>query len=118
MYVCRMENLRVEERARELAVGVYRATARFPRTEQLALVQQMRRSAVSVGSNIAEGCGRNTDKEFARFVDIAVGSVRELLFQLTIARELGFLDDTEHRALSDSCEAVRAMLISLKRKLA
>ena len=80
-------------KARELALKVYKVTALFPREEQFGLTSQIRRSAVSVPSNLVEGCARQSEKDFLRFVDIALGSARELEFQLDLARQLGFLGE-------------------------
>lgn len=82
-------------KARELALAVYRATSTFPREEQFGLTSQIRRSAVSVPSNLVEGCARQSEKDFLRFVEIALGSARELEFQLDLAQQLGFLRENE-----------------------
>jgi four helix bundle protein len=82
-------------KARALALGVYKATSTFPREEQFGLASQIRRSAVSVPSNLVEGCARQSEKDFLRFVDIALGSARELEFQLDLAQQLGFLGENE-----------------------
>jgi four helix bundle protein len=84
--------LRAFELADELAIAVYRVTRSFPREEQFGLTSQMRRAAVSVASNIVEGCARHTETEYLRFLDIAFGSVRELEYQLSLATRLGFID--------------------------
>ena len=68
-----VKNLQVAERAKTLAVLIYRTTGEFPSTERFGLTAQMRRAALSIGSNIAEGCGREGDRELARFVQIAMG---------------------------------------------
>jgi four helix bundle protein len=77
-------------KARELVLEVYRVTRPFPREEQFGLTSQLRRSAVSVPSNLVEGCARQSEKDFLRFVDMALGSARELEFQLDLAQQLGF----------------------------
>ena len=82
-------------KARDLALGVYKATSLFPREEQFGLTSQIRRSAVSVPSNLVEGCARQSEKDFLRFVDMALGSARELEFQLDLAQQLGFLGENE-----------------------
>lgn len=69
-------------------------TSMFPASEQFGLTSQIRRAVVSIPSNIAEGCGRNSDKELIRFCWISMGSLSEVETQLIIARELGFVDDT------------------------
>ncbi len=84
-------------KARDLALEVYRATSQFPREEQFGLTSQIRRSAVSVPSNLVEGCARQSEKDFMRFVDMALGSARELEFQLDLAQQLGFLGENGSR---------------------
>ncbi len=88
--VTHYRDLRVWQEAVELAVKVYQATESFPRSEQFGLVNQMRRAAVSVPSNIAEG-HRRSDKEFARYLEIARGSLAELETQVEISIRVNFL---------------------------
>jgi four helix bundle protein len=84
-------NLRAFQLADDLALLVYRETACFPKEEMFGLTSQVRRAAVSVASNIAECCGRSTDTDFLRFLDMANGSLRELQYQLSLANRLGYL---------------------------
>jgi four helix bundle protein len=84
------KNLLVAEHARRLAVAMYRLTAEFPSEERFGLAQQMRRAAVSIGSNIAEGCGRRGNRELLNHLYIALASAKELAFQLQLADDLGF----------------------------
>lgn len=86
--------LRAFELADQLAVLVYQQTRHFPREEVFGLVSQMRRAAVSSASNIVEGCARHTHSDYLRFLDIAYGSLRELEYQISLARRLGFLSGT------------------------
>ena len=79
----------------QLVKGVYQVTASFPTSEMYGLSAQMRRSAVSIPSNIAEGAARNTTKEFLHFLGIARGSLSELETQIVIAMQLGYIDDSE-----------------------
>jgi len=83
--------LKVWQKAHELALAVYEASARFPREEVYALTSQIRRAAASVPSNIVEGCGRGSNAELMRFLYIALGSANEVEYQLLLARDLGFL---------------------------
>ncbi len=84
-------DLRVWQGAHDVAVEVYRATAGFPSDERYGLTQQMRRAAVSIPANIAEGCGRRSGAEFGRFLEIAMGSAAELDYYLILCGDLGYL---------------------------
>ncbi|HEU4719824.1 MAG TPA: four helix bundle protein [Gemmatimonadaceae bacterium] len=109
--------LLVAQRARELALAVYRLTAVFPPEERYGLTAQMRRSAVSVGSNIAEGAGRSGDREFLRFVHIAYGSASELAFQLTLAIDLGFTAEADCASTAGVIDQIQRMLNGLSKHL-
>src|SRR5437763_1932346 len=106
-------DLRVWQEARILAKDVYRTTSRFPRHEVYGLTQQMRRAAVSVPSNIAEGKGHRTDREFSSFLFHARGSLLELETQIMIAQDLEYLTKEESKALLDSAEKVGRSLAGL-----
>jgi four helix bundle protein len=93
-------DLQVWQRAVELAVHIYRVTESFPRTEVYALTNQMRRAAVSIASNIAEGYGRS-EAELARYLTMARGSLAELETQAEIAKRIGYLSDKDHADLSE-----------------
>jgi four helix bundle protein len=88
------KDLRVWQEAMKLSVAEYHQTARFPKHELYGLTQQMRRAAVSVASNIAEGKGRGTDRDFGHFLFHARGSLLELQTQILIAEQLGYLATT------------------------
>lgn len=109
--------LDVWREAHASALAVYSATQTFPSSERFGLTSQMRRSAASVPTNIAEGCGRHTPTDFARFLDIAAGSVSEVDYQLLLARDLGYLAPEAHRKLSDQTQRIRRMLASLIRRV-
>jgi four helix bundle protein len=93
-----------------LVTEIYKATLQFPRSELFGLVSQMRRSAVSISSNIAEGAARKSDKEFLRFLYIALGSYSELETQLIISRNLNYLSNDN---ITGQLSAVGRMLINL-----
>lgn len=78
-------------RAHELTLAGYRATGSFPDDERYGLVSQMRRACASISTNVAEGCGRSTNNELSRFIDIATGSASEVEYQLLLAKDLGYL---------------------------
>ena len=94
------------QRAMDLAEAVYIATKELPADERFGLISQMRRCAVSIPSNIAEGEGRTSDGDFVRFLKIAHGSLRELETQLELCHRLGFIDDTDAMPIAKLCEEV------------
>ena len=85
--------LRAFELADEVVLLIYRATREFPKEEMYGLTSQMRRAAVSVPSNIVEGCARESQAEYLRFLEIAFGSLRELHYQLGLSKRLGYFDE-------------------------
>ena len=100
--------------ARELAIAVYRLTLGYPATERFGLVQQMRRAAVSVGSNIAEGCGREGSRALAPFLHYAIGSTKELEFQIELSVSLNYCSPTEADVVLTRILRTRGMLIRPK----
>jgi four helix bundle protein len=114
----RTRNLRVAEHAMKVAVGVYRTTSVFPAEERFGITAQMRRAAVSVGSNIAEGCGRRGNRELLQFLYIASGSASELAVQLELASALGFGDESAIGATRDELSSLQRMLNRLTQNLA
>jgi four helix bundle protein len=111
------EDLRVTESARELAIQVYRATSRFPASERFGLTSQMRRAAVSISSNIAEGCGRSGIRELIHFLHVALGSASELECQLRLAVGLALLAGSEAAPLLTQTCDVKKMLAGLIKSL-
>ena len=109
--------LKAFELADELAVLVYRATACFPNDELFGLRAQMRRAAVSVPSNIVEGCARRTQADYSRFLDVAFGSFRELDYQVSLAHRLGYLQTDAHALLQRKCAETSKVLAALIRSL-
>jgi four helix bundle protein len=85
--------LRAFELADQIAILVYRATRGFPKEEVYGMTSQMRRAAISVPSNIVEGCARESQADYLRFLEIAFGSLRELHYQCSLSSRLGYLDD-------------------------
>src|SRR5258708_23316426 len=110
-------NLIVWQKSHALVLETYRITGDFPREELFGLTSQMRRCALSVPSNIAEGCGRSTDPEFGRFLVIAMGSSCELEYQLLLARDLGYLETMQHKSVEEKTIEVKRMLASLIQKV-
>src|ERR1044071_9690091 len=120
VYNCIMKDfrqLKVWEKSHQLALSVYKATKEFPKEELYELTSQLRRASMSIPTNIAEGCGRNTDADFARFLQMAMGSVSETEYQLSLARDLEFLSSNEHEKLQNEVEEVKRMLVSLLKTL-
>jgi four helix bundle protein len=110
-------SLLVWQRAMQLALAVYRGTTDFPKGEQFGLISQMRRAAVSVPSNIAEGKERQSDKDFARFVAMALGSLAELETQLLLSGDLGYLAGPGLQTLLEQADEVGKMLRGLQKTL-
>jgi len=109
--------LKVWEKSHHLTLAVYKATALFPKDELYGLTSQIRRSGVFIAANIAEGCGRAGDTEFARFLQIAMGSASELEYHLLLAHDLGFLNDSDYHQLDRDTTEVKKVLTSLIHKL-
>jgi four helix bundle protein len=107
--------LEVWRDATQLAVLIYSATARFPSVERYGLTSQMRRSAISISSNIAEGAGRRGATEFRHFVIVARGSLHELRSQAYVSQQLGYLDPAAWQALDGHMDRLSRMLLSLIR---
>jgi four helix bundle protein len=109
--------LTVWNSAMNLTVELYQLTEAFPKHEIYGLTSQMRRAAVSIPSNIAEGSGRGSDKDFGRFLDIAISSCFELETQLEIALRMSLLQEDDYLKVSDSCSQVQKMIYTFKRNL-
>jgi four helix bundle protein len=110
-------NLKVWEKAHALTLDIYKASKSFPRDEVYGLTSQMRRASVSIGANIAEGACRRGDADFARFLQIAVGSASEVEYHLLLARDLTLLTPADYQRLSEEAIEVKRMLASLMQKL-
>lgn len=109
--------LTVWQKAHRLTLKVYEATRKFPKEELYGLTSQMRSSSSSIPRNIAEGCGRGTDADFGRFLQMAMGSACELEYDTVLSRDLGYLDLDEYEDLSRDVTEVKRMLASLILKL-
>lgn len=105
------------QKAMDLVVAVYRASGTLPKEELYGLTSQLRKAAVSVPSNIAEGQGRRSDREFVRFLSIAHGSVREVETQVLIAERLGYIDVDTSKTLLETTSEVGRLLSGLTNKL-
>ena len=109
--------LKVWEKAHTLTLAIYKATEKFPKQELYALTNQIQRAAVSVPTNIAEGCGKDSDAELKRYFVIAMGSASELEYLLLLARDLKYLPEDSHQILNRDLTEVRRMLNAFIQKL-
>ncbi len=116
--VTHYRDLHVWVRSLDWAESVYKTTARWPVEERFGLISQIRRSAVSIASNIAEGAARRTTGEFIQFIGIARGSLAEAETQLILATRLGYVPDAQARALLDGSDEISRMLAALAASLA
>ena len=111
------EDLRVWQAAHQLTLDVYRIVKLFPADERFELRSQVVRAAVSIEANIAEGCGRRTDAELHRFLQISMGSLSELKCELRIAKDLGYIQAAQFETVAKACADVGRMLNGLSSKL-
>ncbi len=107
------KDLLVWEKSHKLTLAIYRETNAFPKEECSGLTSQVRRASCSIAANLAEGCGRRSDGEMARFVQIAMGSGAELSYHLLLCRDLGILGTAEFSRLASDLEEVMRMLSAL-----
>jgi four helix bundle protein len=110
-------DLKVWSKAHAVTLLVYKETEHFPTSERYGLTSQMRRAAASVPANIAEGCGRASDADFARFLHIALGSASELEYFTLLARDLRFFQDTAHDDITACVQEIKRMLAALIARL-
>ncbi|MGH9385357.1 MAG: four helix bundle protein [Vicinamibacterales bacterium] len=103
--------------ADELAVMMYRFTASFPPEERYGLQSQLRRASVSVAANIVEGCARDGEGDFLRFLDIAFGSARELIYLISLAKRLGFIESEAATRVEELGRRTAAALAALKKSI-
>jgi len=125
-YVLRFVNINVMHRYKDLTAwkvaisivkDIYLITEKFPKHEQFGLTNQIRRAAVSIPSNIAEGAGKNTPGDFKRFLSIAMGSCNEVETQLIISKELGYVEDIDCNMAEEKLQRVQNMLFNLQKSL-
>lgn len=106
-------NLKVWAKSHQLTLEVYKLTQNFPREEQHGVTSQLRRAAASVPTNIAEGSGRKSEREFVQFLSIAMGSLNETDYLLELSKDLRFLENPHFEDLSRSIEELKSMLYVL-----
>ena len=109
--------LQVWQKAHTFTINLYKITSTFPTEEKFGLTNQIRRASVSIESNLAEGAGRNSNKDFSRFLDIAQGSAFEVKCQVLIAKDLGYIDNSKSELLMEKINEVSRMITSLNQKL-
>ena len=100
-----------------LVTNTYQITQKFPKEELFGLTSQIRRSAISLSSNIAEGYGRDSNKEFLRFIKIVIGSLFEFQTQIEIAKNINYLNENEFKNLYEETRELEAMIISFSKRL-
>jgi four helix bundle protein len=111
------KDLQVWEKAHRLILAVYKSTRLFPNEERFGLTSQARRASSSIAANLAEGCGRRSDGEMARYVQIAMGSGAELSYHLLLSRDLELITNAEYARLDSDLGEIMRMLSSLSVKL-
>jgi four helix bundle protein len=111
------KDLLVWEKAHKLTLAVHKITQAFPKEERFGLTSQVRRASASIAANLAEGCGRRSDGEMARYVQIAMGSGAELSYHFLLAKDLGFIESAKYEALNADVSEIMRMLSSLSGKL-
>ena len=117
MFTFNFEKLDVWQEAIQFANAIYKITKKFPERGRFNLINQIRRAAVSISSNIAEGSSRTSRTDFARFVEIATGSLFEVVSQTKIAVNQGFLSQSDYRQIATAAEKQCRMLSGLRRSL-
>lgn len=111
------KQLKVWDEAHKLTLEIYSVTKRFPKEELFVLTSQMRRSSAAIPTNIAEGCGRESSKDYAHFLQIAVASAFELNYQILLARDLNYIANQDYAVLDDKIDKIRRQLANLIRKV-
>lgn len=113
-YTYSFEKLEVWKESKELCILIYKLTESFPENEKFGLVSQLRRASISVSSNIAEGSGRNSNKDKAHFTNIAFSSAIEVLNQIIISQELNFIKNEDYIIIRSKIESTTNKLNSLR----
>ena len=110
-------NLKVWEKSHLVTIDIYKLTKSFPKQELYGLTSQLRRSASSIPTNLAEGCGQGSDAQMARYVQISIGSASEVEYQLVLSKDLGYIQDSKYQELNRDINEIKRMLIALLKKL-
>lgn len=101
----------------EFVLDVYTKTRSFPPNESYGVTSQIRRASVSIPTNLAEGCGRTTDTEFARFIHISLGSAHEVEYLLQLSKDLKYLSETDYSSLDERINLIERMLYNLEKSI-
>jgi four helix bundle protein len=101
----------------EFVLDVYALTRKFPQNETYGITSQIRRASVSIPTNIAEGCGRTTDSEFARFIHISLGSGHEVEYLLQLSKDLKYLSEFDYSSLNERVNLIKRMLYHLEKSI-
>lgn len=112
-----IRDLLIWQKAMSLVTKTYQITQKFPKEELFGLTSQIRRSAISLPSNIAEGYGRDSNKEYLRFIKIVIGSLFEFQTQIEIAKNINYLNENEFKNLYEETRELEAMIISFSKRL-
>jgi four helix bundle protein len=110
-------NYIVWQKSHRLVIDIYKTTSTFPKSEQFNFVSQINRAALSIPTNIVEGCGRETQKELIRFLYISSGSAHELEYLIQAATELTFIDNNDSEKLLSKIDEIKKMLYALIKKI-
>lgn len=109
--------LKVWQKSHQLALDIYKVSQSFPKEELFGLTSQIRRAISSVPTNIAEGCGRDGNKDFAHFLQIAIGSASEVEYELLLAHDLQYINKDEYERLTSEMVAIRKMIVKYRAEL-
>ena len=112
-----IKDLLLWQEAHQTVLSIYKLSVAFPKTEVFGITSQLRRAAVSMPCNIAEGCGRYTSKDFANFLQIALGSTNETDYLTLLAKDLNYISETQYISVQEKLNKVRAMNINLIEKV-
>lgn len=105
------------QKSHKLVMSIYDITNKFPKSEMFGLTSQIRRASSSIPINISEGCGRESNKDFARFLQIAIGSACEVEYELLLAKELQYIGEIDYQNLSKEVITIRKMIIKYQSEL-
>lgn len=112
------QSLEIWKKSHSLVLSIYKITENdFPKSELFTLTTQIRRATSSIPTNIAEGCGRRTNKDFAHFIQMAIGSSSEVEYQLILAKDLKYITEETWKSLSKNITEIRKMMLSFNKKL-